>query len=299
MNHLTQHDRISARSIAVSTAFLALVISASGCADRGGNPSAQDDSKKSETLDSAHRLLGKKDIAAFVPGTKMEELLDAFQWRGNLEAAVNDNGHELSAISFNLYETSPLEDVGGTVVWAIFSNREYVKCVAWPKWEDPNRVDPFGNYDRLRTSAEQPALELSTIRPKEPIHREIDPGLTLVWLFLKSTTDVEQQLRQRHEAALRTNAKLRVRYNAARIHIGDTRAAVEEVLGQDNLLERNEGGSDFVFYGSQETIRLVYPMHYLPVVVEYRSGVVHGIISGEVAYRYLTDVIYLQRSQAK
>jgi hypothetical protein len=82
---------------------------------------------------------------------------------------VNDNGHELAAISYCVFGTSEIED-DCTTVWALFTDGRFAKFVECPKWK--TEIADCWQYDSMNKdalSSTEPSLtEPKTARRGEP-----------------------------------------------------------------------------------------------------------------------------------
>ena len=85
-------------------------------------------------------------------------------------------------------------------------------------------------------------------------------------------------LRAQSDRHARENAPLRARFDGRLVHLGMSRADVEQHFGEPTRT-REEGEFSVCSYGRSERFNILFRVHHSPVVVAYRDGLASVVFS--------------------
>ncbi len=230
----------------------------------------------SSKLTSATNLLDRPDYDQFRVGRPISEVLEAVQWRGNLEMMVAHRGQNVTVINYGI-RGGPYSSSGHSVL-AIFTDDKFAKFVEWPRWPDlPIRP---GDFTALIRCAEQEEIQLTELDRKLELEEKAQPTKSYDPFLTALAIRLEPQLKDMMEQATRDNARIRDQFNATRLRLGMTQKEVSAVFRAKPLDAGTIDSRSFEVYGSTAYIGLTRDLDYSNVLVLYRDDRLEGVYSG-------------------
>jgi len=288
-------------------ALLQLQVFGLGCADAQDLAPARD--RQDEVgvkkfiygdLPSANYLLFPNDVAAFRAGKTKDDVLKDVKWRGNFGMACEYKGKGVSAITYELVlqPKTDTANIEGEWMFAIFVDDKFEKFVRpgtpnptdmeevpyeGTTWSRPKPVT-IGDTSRFIRDIGSEAVDLAVLKkelktkPKAP--SQIDPGLTIAFLLLKS-----KGLAPAPATVMdyKRNAQLRDQFNGARLKIGMSPEDVQTVFKAKPLQTGKVAAGDFQVYGSNDSFDIDPALLYSNVLVLFKDGkanVIYAIEGG-------------------
>jgi hypothetical protein len=246
-------------------------------------------SKKLGALNSTSPYLLATDLNNFRPGRAKVDILKDIKWRGYFYMATEYEEKAICAIIYDLLSEDP-KLKGGVGVWAIFVDGKFVKFVKPPASlpSDKEVVDHGGtSWNRTKPMKAGDDRFLIRAMNAEPVTidelkkevtsltappESIDPGLTIAYLLLRAMGAAAGPEPRASEKDYLRNAALRDQFNAARLHIGMTRADVGATLKAEPLETGKVESGEYAIYGSNESFDVDQWLHFSNILVIYRNG---------------------------